>query len=218
LAGVIVGSADEWFQWLIPIRAGEARDVALNVIATGCGVLFAVAFAAPKRLLVAPVPASRRRLGRWTTAAVLTFAWFFQTVHLGYDVTDPDIGSFRSRYTAAELARAGRDRASRWQSNPPLVQRRLSSEDHYLTEGLWHVRRRNDAWGAGDIASAWRENLILEKFYGPVLDAPSYAGASGQRWPAEQREDAAARAASAFRPYASDAYAYPLYVWPERIF
>jgi hypothetical protein len=218
LAGVIVGSADEWFQWFIPIRAGEARDVGLNVIATACGVLFAVAFAAPTRLRGALTAASSRRLVRWTAAAVLAFALFFQTVHVGYDVTDPDIGSFRSLYTAAELERAAGDRAKRWRIDPPLVQRRLSSEDHYLTEGLWHVRRRNEAWGASDVATAWRENLILEKFYAPVLDASSYAGVSGQRWPAEQREDAAARAASGFKPYTSDAYAYPLYALPKRIF
>ena len=67
------------------------------------------------------------------------------------------------------------------------MQRRLGREDHYLTEGLWHVQRRNQAWDSADAAAAWRENRILEKFYAPVLDTPTYAGPTGHRWPAAQR-------------------------------
>ncbi|MBI4888822.1 MAG: VanZ family protein [Acidobacteria bacterium] len=217
MAGAIVGTVDEWFQWFIPIRAGEARDVALNVIASGCGLLFAVALDPPARWTVMLGRESAMRLARWMVAAAAVFALFFQTVHVGRDVTEAEVGSFRSRYTGTELAAAARERTARWRTDPPLVQRRLSREDQYLTEGLWHVRRRNETWEAGDARAAWRENLILEKFYAPVLDTPSYAGAE-HRWPAAQREEAAQRTAGHREPSASDAYAYPLYVWPWRMF
>jgi hypothetical protein len=94
------------------------------------------------------------------------------------------------------------------------VLRRLSREDQYLTEGLWHVQRRNQASSAGDMAEAWRENRILERFYAPILEAPTYADPSGHRWSAEQRAEAAGRPGVDRAPSASDAYPYPLYVWP----
>ena len=42
LAGLIVGTADEWLQWFIPNRVGEIADVLLNGIAIGCGLLFSL--------------------------------------------------------------------------------------------------------------------------------------------------------------------------------
>src|SRR5688572_28021633 len=42
VAGLVSGVADEWFQWFIPSRAGELRDVVLNGIGIVSGLLFAV--------------------------------------------------------------------------------------------------------------------------------------------------------------------------------
>ena len=109
----------------------------------------------------------------------------------------PRSGRLRHAIPQEDLDAASRDRAERWRRDPPIVLRRLSREDQYLAEGLSHVRRRNAAWSAGDIQLAWRENRILERFYEPVLDAHTYASANGNRWPEEQRADAASRAAGA---------------------
>ena len=214
-ATTIAGAADEWFQWFIPIRAGEARDVLINNVAAACGLLFAVGLEPPERLTASLGRESRPRAAGWVAAAAAVFGLFFYTVHVGHDVGDPEIGSFRSRYTATALARAASTRAERWRNEPPVVQRRLWREDQYLTEGLWHVQRRNQAWAAGDAATAWREHRILEKFFTPILDTPTYAGTAGHRWPPAQREEAARRAGVS-TPYASDEYAYPLYVWRTR--
>ena len=214
LASSIAGSVDEWYQWLIPIRAGEARDIGINCLAAVAGLLFAAGVRPPP---LAPLgDGSPARLGRWAAAAVVVFALFFHTVHIGHDVVDGEIGSFRSRFTRVELLDAARDRAVRWRSSPPVAQRRVSLEDHYLTEGLWHVGRRDEFWSAGDIESAWRENRILEKFYAPVLETATYADTRGHRWPAAQREDAARRLASNVpEPRVSAEFAYPLYVWTD---
>ena len=216
LAASTAGTFDEWFQWFIPIRVGEARDVLLNAAAAACGLLVAVAIEPPRGPLGALNNRTRRHVVAHSVAAVVTFVLFFQTVHMGYDVRDPEIGVFRSRFTAAELAESARERRERWSRQPPIAQRRLSREDHYLTEALWHVQRRNQAWSRGDAATAWRENRILEKFYAPVLDTPTYADAGGHRWLPAQRDEAAARGADA--PQASTAYAYPLFVWPGPLF
>jgi hypothetical protein len=215
LAGVIVGTMDEWFQWFVPIRAGEARDIVLDAVASACGLLVALSIEPPERLTVAIGRYSRRRVAGCAGACVAVLAFFFVSVHVGHEVQDPRIGTFRARYTAAELAELARDRAERWAVDPPIVLRRLSREDQYLSEGLWHVQRRNMAWDGGDLSTAWRENVILETFYAPILDAPTYAGLEGQRWPAEQRSDAEKRFDVGRAPLVSDEYRYPLFVWPD---
>jgi hypothetical protein len=213
LAGTIFGTLDEFFQWFIPIRAGEARDVMLNVVGAGCGLLFAIAVDPPAGLTATLPSDSRTRVVTWAVIACVAFAWFFYTVHVGYDVRDPEIGSFRSRYSAEELTRLARDRAGRWSVQPPVAQRRLSREDQFLTEGLWRVQERDEAFDAGDMARAWGENKILEKFYAPLLDTPTYLSPTGHRWPGEQRVAAAPRPGENRALITSSAYPYPLYVW-----
>ena len=65
-----------------------------------------------------------------------------------------------------------------------------------MSEGLLHAQERNRRWEAGDIRAAWSENLILEKYYAPVLDTPSYISQTGLRWPPAQRADAQQRLAA----------------------
>jgi hypothetical protein len=179
VAGVIVGTLGEWFQWFIPIRTGEASDILLNGVASGCGLLFAIAIDPPASLVTRRRRESATRILASGGVAVALFALFFLTVHVGHDVYEAEIGTFRSRYTAAELSELARDRVGRWRARPPRVQRRLSPEDPYLTEGLWHIQRRNQALSAGDMPEAWRENRILEQFHGPILDVPTYANLLG---------------------------------------
>jgi hypothetical protein len=94
------------------------------------------------------------------------------------------------------------------------VLRRRSREDQYMNEAIWHVQRRNEQWEAGRIFESWRENRILERFYAPVLDTPSYISRSGHRWPAAQRADAEGRAQDEGRVYVSDANRESIYLWP----
>src|SRR5688572_27228215 len=61
LASSIAGSADEWYQWLIPIRAGDARDVGINCLAAVCGLLFAVGVSPPRLVPLRAGSAARDR-------------------------------------------------------------------------------------------------------------------------------------------------------------
>jgi VanZ family protein len=215
LASLIVGTVEEWWQWFIPVRVGEVKDVLLNLVAIGTGLIFSLAIDPPAgnfAYLGAPSRRSVRRLG---AAAILVFAAFFHAVHLGHAVTDDEIGTFGSRWTREALLREQADTFERWRrSPPPVTLRRLSRENQYLTEGVQHVRERNRLWASGDIRGAWLENRILEAYYEPVLDTPTHEG-SGHRWSPEQRADASARAAvDSDRPYVSDAFPYRLYRWP----
>jgi hypothetical protein len=218
LAALLVGIAEEWLQWFIPARIGEVRDVLLNVVAITCGLLFSVALDPPARM-AATVPAPSRRRVKWLGAAVVTaLAIFVHAVHLGYTVGDAVTGMFRSVYTRQQLAGLAQDRRERWQMAPPLTWSRLSREDQYLSEGVMHVRRRNRCWAEQNFHCAWHENLILEEYFQPVLDTPSYVSPTGFRWTAEQRGDAQTRRAADNRLYMSQADDVPILVWPKPAF
>jgi VanZ family protein len=216
LAAFIAGIADEAMQWFIPARVGELRDVWLNGAAIGCGLLFGVGFDPPMPFKAGWRAGSLSMTANGLAVAVLALAAFVHLVHIGVEIRDSEIGAFGSRYSTTQLAALSADRAQLWKTAPPTTRPpRLSREDQYMTEGLQHVQARNAAWGAGDAFTAWRENLILEKWFAPVLDAPSYLDAHGLRWNPEHRADAASRVeGTGGRAFVSRAYPYPLYNWP----
>jgi len=218
LAGTLAGIVDESVQAYIPGRVGEAHDIFLNLVSVTCGLCFAASVDPPARFSIPLVRRVLRPIAYGVSVVLLAFAGFFHAVHLGHQVYEPDIGVFWSHYDAQTLLAESTDRANRWRSNPPTEMRRLSHEDQYLSEALWHVQERNRAWGAGDQFSAWRENLILERFYAPVLDTPTFASRTPSRWPAPQRDDAAARIASDPGIYISRAAPYPIYTWSPMVF
>jgi VanZ like family len=210
-AALIVGTADEWVQWFVPRRYGEVRDILLNGAAIACGLLFSLGVDPPGAFRLRPSGRSLALVSRLAAATVLALGAFLLAVHLGYTIDDGEVGRFRSRHTAEELAAASRDRLQRWTEGALPPAPTLSREDQYLTEGLWHVQARNDAW-TSDVDTAWNENLILEKYFAPVLRA-------GQAWPAAQRADAAARhRADSGRRFESHAARYPILTWNKPLF
>ena len=217
-AGVIVGTLEEWFQWFIPNRVGEARDVLLNLVAIACGLAFSIGVDTPRAFSWRLRPGSAAAIGWWSGAAALVFALFLDSVHLGHEIRAAGVAPFRSRYTSEGLVSEARDRTARWERSPPRTLIRLSREDQYMDEGLWHIRRRNESWEADDFAAAFGENAILEAFFAPVLDTPSYAAPGISRWPAEQRHAAAHRRPAGAPEYVSDAEPYPLFLWPRPMF
>jgi len=215
LLGFMVGTLDEWLQWFIPVRVGEAHDVFLNLVSLGCGLMFAVALQPPDSFSMTLRPHTRFQAGLVMAAVWLVFAAFVSQVHLGHSI-DLDGGvRFRSHYTVEQLDALQRDRGERWRTDPPRVLRRLSREDQYMDEGLWHVRERNRLDKAMDV---WRENLILERFFGPVLDTATYASPEGNRWSAEQRANLAAVVDRNAAPYESAAEPYPIVTWSHTLF
>lgn len=210
-AALMVGTADEWVQWFVPRRYGEVRDILLNGAAIACGLLFSLGVDPPGAFQLRPSGRSLALVSRLAAATVLALGAFLLVVHLGYTIDDGGVGRFRSRHTADELAAASRDRFQRWTEAALAPAPTLSREDQYLTEGLWHVQARNEAW-TSDVDTAWGENLILEKYFAPVLRA-------GQAWPAAQRADAAARhRVDSGRRFESHAERYPILTWNKPLF
>ena len=213
LAAFTVGTFDEWLQWFIPFRVGEAHDVFINLAAIVCGLLFSLALQPPPECSSRLRAESWRRIGVTSAIVWMIFAAFVSQVHLGHSVEIADIGRFKSHYTEQELNDLQGDRGVLWKTRPPVKMQRLSREDQYLDEGLAHVRRRNGA----EVDEAWRENLILERFFVPVLDLPTYASPNGNRWPPDQRADFANRAATN-GAFLSEAEPYPILAWSHAAF
>jgi len=213
LAGVFAGIADEFVQWFIPARIGEAHDIFLNGVAVTCGLCFAASVDPPPRFGAPLERTAVRPIAYALSVVLLAFATFFNVVHLGHQVYEPDIGVFWSRFAAEDLVAAAADRSTKWRTQPPVVLHRLSREDQYLSEALWHVQSRNLAWSVDDPFTAWRENRILEVFFGPVFDTPSYVSRVPPRWPPEQRAQTASRVAGDPGIYISRAAPYPIYTW-----
>jgi hypothetical protein len=215
LAAFTVGIFDEGLQWLVPARVGELHDVLLNAASIACGVIFSLGLAPVRTASWWPGRRGRRSLAVFTSAVIVALSAFFHTVHLGHEIDDPQTGVFLSRYSVEELRAASRDRAARWQSAPPRELYRTSIEDHYLAEGVWHVQRRNEV---ADPHRVWHENLILEKYFAPVLDFPTYSTGAGAKWSGEQRANAEAQAGAEAGAYRSTANPYPIYTWSPLLF
>jgi hypothetical protein len=224
LAGLAVGTVEEWFQWFLPARVGELRDIFLNGAAIVTGLLFSAAIRPPGRLMSGWRRRSLAHVFGVSALLAALLAGFLACVHVGYEIADAEAGRFRSIYQASELDRLARDRAVRWAANPPLVRPpRLSREDQYMSEGLQHVQERNRQWDAGHPAAAWFENRILERYFAPVLDTPSYVSRAGHRWPAGQQDDARRRVAeegnvtpATFVSHAQGEF--PIFTWPKPMF
>ena len=164
------GTLDEWVQWLSPRRTGEFRDVLMNIVAGGTGVLFAVCMKPPQRS-DAPWHRALRRIARTSAGVALFTGLFFYTAHLGYEIHDPEVGRFRSWFTAEQLAEIGRERTQRWDvPNPPTGQEIWALQDYYMTEGARHTQHRNQSFHDGLLVLAWHANEILERYYGAYLD------------------------------------------------
>jgi hypothetical protein len=163
-------------------------------------------------------------LGLRAAAVICLAGAFIATVHLGVEIRDPSIGTFRSRFSAARLLEVGEARRQEWAQRQPPTVGPYGREDQYEAEALWHVRRRNFAMDPdrkGDPAEldvAWHENLILERYFAAVLDAASSGGRTGHRLAPEQLADVDARRAHSEAPFVSDAEVTPIYLWPRGLF
>lgn len=217
LAGVLVGTCEEWFQWFVPARVGEVRDVLLNLWAIVCGLLFSIALDPPEERVFHLRRESWRRVRRFAAVVTLVFALFFHFVHLGYEIADGDT-VFRSSYSAEQLRGLAVERAARWRASPPLTWSRYSREDQYLSEGVALAQARNRCWDAGNVRCAWSKNMILERYYAPVLDTPSFVSAAGLRWPAAQRQDAQNRLSHPSTGVITVEDESIIYTWSKRVF
>lgn len=203
LGVLLVGTLEEWVQWLVPSRTGEIKDVLLNTYAGVCGLLLSLSLRPPPRL---DLRRGLRMLPFVLGAALIWVGAFFHLAHLGYLIEDPAIGSFRSWSTAEDLLAASATRAARWSRKTPRLKHWFGVEDRFATEAGWHVSHRNTSSSQGLALSAWRENQILQKYYEPFLDLTRASGTQGPHRLGKEQVEAlrsALPAQAPRRPYVS---------------
>ncbi|MYA07754.1 MAG: VanZ family protein [Holophagales bacterium] len=166
----LVGLADEFVQWLVWTRVGDFYDCVLNASAAGCGVVFGAGlFGFDFRT---PATAERKMIAvLWLWFVTASFLLADRT-NLGRLIVDPELGSFRSYYTAGLLEHLNDDRRTRWPAKQPPVPpfQPWQIQDHFLNEATWHVQARNEAFDAEDWATAAAEQAILDRYYPSVLE------------------------------------------------
>ena len=232
----LVAWADEFLQWLTPLRYWDFRDLRLNALAGGLFLLLWALVIRPDGIHRPVARRSVRHLCRLAWALllllglavsgtpprvdrcavripVLRFLYNNESIlnEFGHRHVDPEIGTFRSRLTPPELARADRERGGAagrtlaaepaWGDPREFRRRHPASADPYLHEAGAHLIRRNGAYAAfkasrkadpaqaaGHATVAMRENQILEKYFAGALTA------AGARWEAGRAAEVAAQA------------------------
>ncbi len=213
----VVGVADEFVQWLVWVRVGDAYDVLLNASAAGCGVVFGVGLfgftaAAPSR-------AELRGVAVLWASLVLASAGLLELTNLGHLIEDPELGQFRSHYSAERLERLNEDRRARWALKLPPMGSAFQPwhiEDHFLSEAAWHVQVREEAYLAEDWSTAAAEQAILTRYYPAVLELVTPDGLLRYPFQPEKILRLEEEGAVPMPSYVSAAGANRIWIWPKR--
>ncbi len=211
----LVGIADEFVQWLVWVRVGDAYDCLLNASAAGCGVVFGAGlfgFDTP-----APTRAERRTIAALWVVLVAASAGLVDLANLGRLITDPELGSFRSYYSADRLERLNESRRARWPARQPPMRpfQPWQIQDHFLNEATWHVQARNEAFDAGDWSTAAAEEAILNRYYPAVLELRTPEGHLRYAFPQERVQRLQQEGAAPAPTYESPAGGNRIWIWPR---
>jgi VanZ family protein len=225
LIGSLIGIFDEVLQWMMPGRYWDFRDAGLNALAIG---LFQVALwkgIKPRIISGKMGPKSIRRVSILLAANMiflglcasntprrvaaytgrLPFLSFLVKEEPMYEFTqrhvDPEIGTFYSRLSIADLEKEDTERADHWgnilqdwkDKDYGLFLREHHPLLHpFLYEMRIHIFRRDrkaeDALKAKDEESrrealfvAYKENMILENYFGRTLEVSTYRWSDGKK-------------------------------------
>ena len=212
----LVGLADEFVQWLVWTRVGDAYDCLLNASAAGCGVVFGAGlfgFDTP-----APTRAERRTIAALWVVLVAASAGLVDLANLGRLITDPELGSFRSYYSADRLERLNEDRRDRWPARQPPIPpfQPWQIQDHFLNEATWHVQARNEAFEAENWPTAAAEEAILNRYYPAVVE--EVRGPEGHlrhAFPPDRVQRLRQEGAVPVPDYESSAGGNRIWIWPS---
>ena len=215
LAVVFVGLLDEWVQTIVVARTGELYDVTLNLFAGVLGYLVAIAYFNFEGLAGSrSKPTAVAQTLAWQGLSIaLAFGLLFHAAHAGYRIDDPELGTFFTYVHPDRFLEINRDRAERWRSETPGPDwRPLELQDNYRIEAGWRTQHRNSRFEEEDWFPAWREHLILEKYFPAFLASPNRRGET-YAYSAEQIETLRRNAKDDGRFYLS-----PAGLEPKRVF
>jgi hypothetical protein len=174
-SSLLVGLADELFQWMRPERVGEFRDVLINIQGGILALLILILIVRDKNMAGSSSTASWAVF--FLNCSVLTAlsCWFISTVQIfGYANCDPEIGCFRSfwemkqlkamtRLTYEHLVRATDAKTA---ADPGSYAKRYwydrEAQEHFDQVRLLFEMRNMDA--------ACREYKLVNKYFKPSIE------------------------------------------------
>jgi len=214
-SSVFVGIADEWVQWWVPSRFGEIRDIYINLLATLCGI-FCIHFLVRSEKITLRIDRNHyKQLVYAFVILVLALGVFIHSAHIAHFISDPQIGGFRSTYDQKTLLEFAHTRmylpenqiqplrTQPVQNNHMTMAKLLAmwcKEDFYKTEAEFHCGERNRALQQNKYKKAYYEDLILEKYYLPLIKDSSF------RWDETRRSEIRKQAKKSYpepAPYVS---------------
>ena len=105
-----------------------------------------------------PDRAERRTIAALWVVLVAASAGLVDLTNLGHRIVDPQLGTFRSYYSADRLERLNENRRARWPARQPPIPpfQPWQIQDQFLNEATWHVQARNEAFDAEGLADRRR--------------------------------------------------------------
>jgi len=221
LIGGLVGIFDEAFQWMMPRRIWDMRDIGLNALSCGLCQIAIWKGIRPKLPASRAQPKSIRTLSYFVVTIIILLALSFSNTPARvkiytesfpflsflrkeepmaqdiYKHRDPEIGIFYSCLTYEELDRIDAEKAEEY----GLILEEWSQKKYndflnmfpmyaipFLHEMRVHIFRRNRKFSMSmkdeiqknrieNLLIAYKENLILEKYFGRTLEKSPY------KWP-----------------------------------
>jgi hypothetical protein len=188
----LVGIVDEGIQFYLPTRVGEAGDICLNAYSSALGLVLWTKVLNPCR---GGRPGSIRdaRITCGLSAIFLCLLGIFITIVMdhGFRHRPPGIGAFYSRFSLDGLKKMDTEKGREYvpaikDLYPEKMHQYLKRQkdlDKYLAEVLVHLFRRDRYEARGDYFVAFKENLILSKYF------PKSVEGSGKAWPPEKEAE-----------------------------
>jgi hypothetical protein len=209
----IVGIVDEYIQWLTPSRYFDLRDIRTNFVAGALAQLAIATGLRPSIISGMPSALSWSRVCYFSVVALALMtigfmntperiAWYAtkvpvlsylmnsksMMVEYGYIYDDPDLGVFRSRFTAEQLRQFDRDRGT---EVAEILDRYIRGEGYNNFQSIYSVTRDAYAHEAGvhlfsrefhidrarenndnkskHYSIAYHENRFLERYFSSAL-------------------------------------------------
>ena len=149
---------------------------------------------------------------------VAASAGLVDLTNLGHRIVDPELGSFRSYYSAERLERLNESRRARWTTKQPPMPpfQPWHIEDHFLSEAAWHVQARNEAFDAEDWPTAAAEEAILNRYYPAVVEeVRNPEGDLRHAFPPDRVQRLQQEGAVPVPTYESPAGGNRIWIWPR---
>jgi len=163
-----VGLGEQIIMRAVPWANSSFMDLIVVAAASVAGALLWGAILFPDELESRVRPRSWVRFLYCAAVIVLLTNALLSLTIMGHSIRDTRIGEFRSHYSRSKLERKQKS----WNFSPPPKSLLKSTftrfEDTYKKEAFHHVGERDRFMAQGDSLKAYKENLIIERYYTPV--------------------------------------------------